>query len=210
MIPALSPACIAVFLPQLLMSADAAKIAFAVLKESLKGEADPQKKEKQLYIALHRCPDDPFRRHVFSQVNNFEAVILQEHFHDILSEQGRSQGAKAPGGADVEISLSDAIVKGLKEEAHHPVQTPYRSLTSRRASSVVFAPAGSELMVMASTSIMISFLWIPYFPASSIILPAMSARPYILDVNVGLPDIDEPSVMKEAIREIQSVTSLPL
>ncbi len=36
------------------------------------------------------------------------------------------------------------------------------------------------------------------------------AGAHILDVNVGLPDIDEPSVMKEAIREIQSVTSLPL
>ena len=33
---------------------------------------------------------------------------------------------------------------------------------------------------------------------------------HILDVNVGLPDIDEPAVMVEAIREIQSVTSLPL
>ena len=33
---------------------------------------------------------------------------------------------------------------------------------------------------------------------------------HILDVNVGLPDIDEPAVMVEAIREIQSVTSRPL
>lgn len=33
---------------------------------------------------------------------------------------------------------------------------------------------------------------------------------HILDVNVGLPDIDEPVVMTEVIREIQSVTSLPL
>lgn len=33
---------------------------------------------------------------------------------------------------------------------------------------------------------------------------------HILDVNVGLPDIDEVSMMKEAIVEIQSVTNLPL
>lgn len=33
---------------------------------------------------------------------------------------------------------------------------------------------------------------------------------HILDVNVGLPDIDEPAVMEEVIREIQAVTSLPL
>ncbi len=33
---------------------------------------------------------------------------------------------------------------------------------------------------------------------------------HILDVNVGLPDIDETAVMAEAVREIQSVTSLPL
>lgn len=33
---------------------------------------------------------------------------------------------------------------------------------------------------------------------------------HILDVNVGLPDIDEPALMKEVIRELQSVISLPL
>ena len=33
---------------------------------------------------------------------------------------------------------------------------------------------------------------------------------HILDVNVGLPDIDEVSVMQEAVTELQSVTSLPL
>lgn len=36
------------------------------------------------------------------------------------------------------------------------------------------------------------------------------AGAHILDVNVGLPDIDEVAVMKEVVREIQSVTSLPL
>ena len=33
---------------------------------------------------------------------------------------------------------------------------------------------------------------------------------HILDVNVGLPDIDEPTLMKEVVTELQSVTSLPL
>ncbi|MBM6751860.1 homocysteine S-methyltransferase family protein [Mediterraneibacter glycyrrhizinilyticus] len=33
---------------------------------------------------------------------------------------------------------------------------------------------------------------------------------HILDVNVGLPDIDEPALMKEAVQELQSVTNLPL
>lgn len=33
---------------------------------------------------------------------------------------------------------------------------------------------------------------------------------HILDVNVGLPDIDETSMMKEVVQELQSVTSLPL
>ncbi len=33
---------------------------------------------------------------------------------------------------------------------------------------------------------------------------------HILDVNVGLPDIDEASLMQEVITELQSVTSLPL
>ena len=33
---------------------------------------------------------------------------------------------------------------------------------------------------------------------------------HILDVNVGLPDIDETAMMKEVVAEIQSVTSLPL
>lgn len=33
---------------------------------------------------------------------------------------------------------------------------------------------------------------------------------HILDVNVGLPDIDETAVMTEVVKEIQSVTSLPL
>ena len=33
---------------------------------------------------------------------------------------------------------------------------------------------------------------------------------HILDVNVGLPDIDEVSMMKEVVEELQSVTNLPL
>lgn len=36
------------------------------------------------------------------------------------------------------------------------------------------------------------------------------AGAHILDVNVGLPDIDEPAMMKEVVEELQSVTSLPL
>ncbi len=36
------------------------------------------------------------------------------------------------------------------------------------------------------------------------------AGAHILDVNVGLPDIDEPAVMKEIVTELQSVTNLPL
>jgi len=33
---------------------------------------------------------------------------------------------------------------------------------------------------------------------------------HILDVNVGLPDIDEPALMEEVIQELQSVVNLPL
>lgn len=33
---------------------------------------------------------------------------------------------------------------------------------------------------------------------------------HILDVNVGLPDIDEVAMMQEAVKELQSITSLPL
>lgn len=33
---------------------------------------------------------------------------------------------------------------------------------------------------------------------------------HILDVNVGLPEIDEPSMMEEVIKELQSITDLPL
>ena len=32
----------------------------------------------------------------------------------------------------------------------------------------------------------------------------------ILDVNVGLPDIDETAMMREAVSRLQSITSLPL
>ena len=32
----------------------------------------------------------------------------------------------------------------------------------------------------------------------------------VLDVNVGLPEIDEPSMMEEAVRELQSILDLPL
>ena len=32
----------------------------------------------------------------------------------------------------------------------------------------------------------------------------------VLDVNVGLPEIDEPSVMEEVVKELQSITDLPL
>lgn len=33
---------------------------------------------------------------------------------------------------------------------------------------------------------------------------------HILDVNVGLPDIDEPAMMEEVVKELQGITSLPL
>ncbi|MDP4118648.1 MAG: homocysteine S-methyltransferase family protein [Bacillota bacterium] len=33
---------------------------------------------------------------------------------------------------------------------------------------------------------------------------------HVLDVNVGLPEIDEPAMMKEAVCELQSITDLPL
>ncbi|MEJ8733386.1 MULTISPECIES: homocysteine S-methyltransferase family protein [Mediterraneibacter] len=33
---------------------------------------------------------------------------------------------------------------------------------------------------------------------------------HILDVNVGLPDIDEPAMMREVVESLQSITSLPL
>ncbi len=33
---------------------------------------------------------------------------------------------------------------------------------------------------------------------------------HILDVNVGLPEIDEPSMMEEVLKELQSITELPL
>ena len=33
---------------------------------------------------------------------------------------------------------------------------------------------------------------------------------HILDVNVGLPDIDEPAMMKETVQELQSVVNIPL
>lgn len=36
------------------------------------------------------------------------------------------------------------------------------------------------------------------------------AGAHILDVNVGLPDIDEPAVMKETVQALQSVVNLPL
>ncbi len=36
------------------------------------------------------------------------------------------------------------------------------------------------------------------------------AGAHILDVNVGLPDIDEPSMLRDAVAQLQSVTSLPL
>lgn len=32
----------------------------------------------------------------------------------------------------------------------------------------------------------------------------------VLDINMGLPDIDEPAMLAEAVREIQAVTDLPL
>mgnify|MGYP002235879336 FL=1 len=33
---------------------------------------------------------------------------------------------------------------------------------------------------------------------------------HILDVNVGLPDIDEPALMEEVVQELQSVVNIPL
>ena len=33
---------------------------------------------------------------------------------------------------------------------------------------------------------------------------------HVLDVNVGLPEIDEPSVMEEVVQELQSIIDLPL
>ncbi len=33
---------------------------------------------------------------------------------------------------------------------------------------------------------------------------------HVLDVNVGLPEIDEPAMMEEVVRELQSILDLPL
>ena len=33
---------------------------------------------------------------------------------------------------------------------------------------------------------------------------------HVLDVNVGLPEIDEPALMEEAVRELQGIIDLPL
>lgn len=33
---------------------------------------------------------------------------------------------------------------------------------------------------------------------------------HVLDVNVGLPEIDETSMMEEVVRELQSILDLPL
>ena len=62
-------------------------------------------------------------------------------------------------------------------ETPKTVLTPYRSLTSFNASKVIFALSASELIVNVRTSITISFLEIPYFSASRIIFPAISALP---------------------------------
>ena len=33
---------------------------------------------------------------------------------------------------------------------------------------------------------------------------------HVLDVNVGLPEIDEPAMMEEVVRELQNIIDLPL
>ena len=64
------------------------------------------------------------------------------------------------------------------------VLTPNSSRTLFNASRVTFAPSFSELMVMVSTSITISFLSIPYLAASLMILPATRTRP---SASFGIP-----------------------
>ena len=64
------------------------------------------------------------------------------------------------------------------------MRTPYLSRTRRRASRVVLAPSGSELTVIASTSMTISFGKIPYLAASAMIFPAIFALP---SASAGIP-----------------------
>ena len=49
---------------------------------------------------------------------------------------------------------------------------------------------------------------IPYLLREGI--AQQDAGAHVLDVNVGLPEIDEPSLMCETIQELQAVTPLPL
>ena len=57
------------------------------------------------------------------------------------------------------------------------VCTPSSRRTRPMASRATAAPSGSELMVMASTSMTISFFSIPYFAASRMIRSATRTRP---------------------------------
>ena len=49
--------------------------------------------------------------------------------------------------------------------------------TRRTVSSVTSAPVGSELIVIQSASITMSFFWMPYFSASAQIFRAIAIRP---------------------------------
>ena len=64
------------------------------------------------------------------------------------------------------------------------VQTPTSSLSLLSVSSVIFAPSGSELMVIASASMTISFFSIPYFAASAMIFFATCTLP---SASAGIP-----------------------
>ncbi len=86
-----------VFLPQLLMSADAAKIAFAVLKESMAGEEDSQRAKDKIILAT-------VKGDIHDIGKNIVKVLLENYSFEVID-----LGKDVPPETVVETALKEDV-----------------------------------------------------------------------------------------------------
>ncbi|MFR5069598.1 MAG: dihydropteroate synthase [Eubacteriales bacterium] len=100
----------------------------------------------------------------------------------------------------VPIEKRTLTVISLPTHSYRSVVTPVQSLVDERIN-----PTGK---LCFSSEHYVTMIWIIF--KKKVSPSSKTARAYVLDVNVGLPEIDEVQLMQDAIKEIQSVIDLPL
>lgn len=140
--------------------------------------------------------------------------VSEEEFASLM-EQVVEMGAAVVGGCcGTTPGHIHAMVQKCKGKELVPLEEKYETIVSSYGQSVVLGngskiigerinPTGKKRFKQA-----LKEHDIEYILKEGITQQDNGA--HILDVNVGLPDIDEPALMKEVVQELQSVVNIPL